>query len=145
MSLVPPVMRQRLVSKASASTHAVSVFPVPVDPVSATTSGSYRSDCRLRASHSSPPWSSSLLLLFGQQGAWKTRVKCRERGCLGLGHTVSVCDGVTYIPWLYSDSSCFFFFTKQREGKQAACARAGCAFVQCVRARCDHFLYVEMR
>lgn len=54
MSLVPPLMRQRLVSIASASTHAVSVFPVPVDPVSATTSGSYRPD----------RWLSLLLLLL---------------------------------------------------------------------------------
>lgn len=42
MSLVPPLMRHRFVSMASASTHAVSVLPVPVDPVSATTSGSCR-------------------------------------------------------------------------------------------------------
>lgn len=40
MSLVPPLMRHLLVSMPSASTHAVSVFPVPVEPVSATTNGS---------------------------------------------------------------------------------------------------------
>lgn len=44
MFFVPPLIRHLLVSKLPASTHAVSVFPVPVEPVSATTSGSCRPD-----------------------------------------------------------------------------------------------------
>lgn len=44
MSDVPPLMRHLFVKSASAKTHAVSVLPVPVDPVKATTKGSCRPD-----------------------------------------------------------------------------------------------------